>query len=120
EELQLQHLRALRRERGEKATLAAPGRAAHHLEPETLRRLVELRHDFATVRPVAAFEGRCVPPHLAQHMDHRRRALAAPPAIDEGAPAIVAAAETLLDVPRDVLRNERRADVLCRERGGLL
>src|ERR1041385_94128 len=56
ESLQIQHLRALCRERGEEATLAAPGGAAHHLERETLRHAIELREDLAAVRPVPAFE----------------------------------------------------------------
>src|SRR5712692_5198557 len=88
EALQIEHLRALCRERGEQAALAAPGGAAHRPEPETLRRLIELRHDFATVRAVAAFERRRVPADLAQHVGHRRGALPAAPAIDEGAPAL--------------------------------
>src|SRR5437763_16687606 len=66
ESLQIEHLRAQCRKRGEEATLAAPGGAAHHLEPEALRCAIELRHDFAAVRPVAAFEGRCVPADLSQ------------------------------------------------------
>src|SRR5207244_9269868 len=54
EALQVEHLRALCRERGEEPALAAPGGAAHRLEEETLRRAIELRNDFAAVRPAAA------------------------------------------------------------------
>src|SRR5436309_7137464 len=95
EALQIQHLRALRRKRGEEPALAAPGGSAYHPEPETLRRPIELRHDFATVRPVPALEGGSVPADLAQHVGHCRRALPAAPAVDEGTPAVPASAKML-------------------------
>ena len=110
----------MRRKRGEEATLAAPGGAAHHLERETLRHAIELRDDLAAVRPVAAFEGRRVPADLAQHVGHRRGALPAAPAVNERTPAMPASTEMLVDVPRDVLRNERCADFFRVERGDLL
>src|SRR5882672_4764059 len=58
EALQIEHLRALCRERGEQPALAAAGRAAHDPEAEALRSLLELRHDFPAVRTITAFEGR--------------------------------------------------------------
>src|SRR5258705_11588341 len=116
----LHPLRALCGERGEEPALAAAGCAADYLEAETARRLSELSHDFAAVAPVAARERRRVPAYLAQHVDHRGGALPAAPAIDEGAPAAIAAAETLVDVQRDVLRNQRRADFFRVERRDLL
>src|SRR5439155_2633144 len=94
EALQIQHLRALCGERGEEPALAAAGCAADYLEAEAPRRLFELRHDFAAVGPVAARERRRVPAYLAQHVDHRRGALPAAPAKDEGAPAATAAPDT--------------------------
>src|SRR5258708_2877049 len=72
EVLQIQHLRALCRERGEEPALAAAGRAADYLEAETPRHLLQLNHDFAAVCPVAARERRRVPAYLAQHVGHRR------------------------------------------------
>src|SRR5712691_9030567 len=54
EALQIQHLRALCRERGEEPALAAAGCAADYPEAETPRRRFQLRDDFAAVGPVPA------------------------------------------------------------------
>src|SRR5258705_98263 len=53
---------------------------------------------------------------LAHHVHHRRRAPAAPPAVDQRAPTPRAIEERPLDVAGDVARGERGADALRVER----
>src|SRR5437870_13600293 len=102
------------------AALAASRRAVDHDEPEVRGKSLQFLHHPSPVSPVAALEGFCVPADLAQDVRHRARALAAAPAIDEGAPVAVLAAEQRLDMPRDVLREERSAWLARVGRGGRL
>src|SRR5216117_1481144 len=95
----------------EVAALAASRRAVDHDEPEVMWESLQFLHHPSSVSPVAALEGFCVPADLAQDVRHRARALAAAPAVDERAPTAVLAAEQRLDVPRDVLRQQRGAEL---------
>src|SRR5882672_1136385 len=61
EPLEVEHLRAPRRQRFQQPALAAAGGAAQHPEAKSSRKLVELRHDFAPIRPVTALQRRGVP-----------------------------------------------------------
>src|SRR5438876_7831533 len=104
----------------EVAALAASRRAVDHDEPEVMGESLQFLHHPSSVSPVAALEGLCVPADLAQDVRHRARALAAAPAVDERAPTAVLAAEQRLDVPRDVLREQRGAELARVERRDLL
>src|SRR5438034_11102516 len=123
--LQVEHLLAGTLQVLEVAALAASRRAVDHDEPEVRGKSLQFLHHPSPVSPVAALEGFCVPADLAQDVRHRARTLAAAPAIDEGAPVAVLAAEQRLDMPRDVLREERSAELArveigrasCRGRG---
>src|SRR5205823_2505027 len=95
----------------EVAALAASRRAVDHDELEARGELLQFLHHPSPVSPVAALERLCVPADLAQDVRHRARALAAAPAVDERAPMAVLAAEQRLDVPRDVLRQQRGAEL---------
>src|SRR5256885_761416 len=118
--LQVEHLLAGTLQVLEVAALAASRRAVDHDEPEVRREPLQFLHHPSPVSPVAALEGFCVPADLAQDVRHRARALAAAPAIDEGAPVAVLAAEQRLDMARDVLREERSAELARVERRDLL
>src|SRR6267143_1151206 len=81
---------------------------------------LQFLHHPSSVSPVAALEGFYLPADLAQDVRHRAGALAAAPAVDERAPRAVLAAEQRLDVPGDVLREERGAELARVERRDLL
>src|SRR5882762_2929922 len=104
----------------EVAALAATRRTVDHDEAEGRGQNFQLGDDPFSVSPVAALEGFYLPADLAQDMRHRAGALAAAPAVDERAPRAVLAAEQRLDVPGDVLREERGAELARVERRDLL
>src|SRR5882672_4805917 len=93
------------------AALAAPRRTVDHDEAEGRRQSFQLGDHPFSVGPVTTLQGLRVPADLAQDVRHRAGALAAAPAVDQRAPMAVLAAEQGLDVPRDVLREERGAEL---------
>src|SRR5438445_5335855 len=104
----------------EVAALAASRWAVDHHEVEARRQNFQLGDDPFSVSPVTTLQGLRVPADLAQDVHHRAGALAAAPAVDERAPLAVLAAEQRLDVSRDVLREERGAELARVERRDLL
>src|SRR6266513_4786697 len=109
--LQVQYLFACALQGLEVAALAASRWTVDDDELEVMRESLQFLHYPSSVSPVAALEGFYVPADLPQDVRHRARALAAAPAVDERAPTAVLAAEQRLDVPRDVLREQRGAEL---------
>src|SRR5437868_12921789 len=120
EPLEVDHLAAGARERGEKAALAAAGRAVHDDEFELRRQRRQLADDPPSIGAIAAGQRLGLPADLAQDVRHGARALAAAPAIDERAPALLLAGEQRLDMAGNVPGDQCAADLLRLERRHLL
>src|SRR6185436_15755278 len=118
--LEVEHLRARLAQRAEEPALAAARRSVHDDEFRLARNGGQLVDDPAPVRAIAAFERARIPADLAQDVRHRAGALAAAPAIDEWPPSLIVLPERHFYMTRDVLRDQRGAELLRLERRHLL
>ena len=114
---QIEHLRALVRERRQETRFAAAGQSADESIFEPLRRRRERCDDVAPIGAIAAIELGRAPADLGQHVHERTAPLPAAPAIDERLPFTrllrCEALDDVGDVPRDqrstrLARVERR------------
>ena len=90
------------------------------LKSQFCRQRGERIDDVVPVRFVAAFERPRFPADLAQHVRHGARALAAAPAIDEGFPGPRFFHKDFFNMKGNVLRHQRRAELLRLEGRELL
>ena len=113
---EIEHLATGGRQCADQAGLARAGGTTHHTERQPRRQHLEFRHHMPTKCPVAAVELPRVPADGAQDGGHRAAAHAAAPAVDQRLPAALVTRERLLDVLRDVARDQRGADLAGEER----
>ncbi len=116
EALEIEHLRALCRERLDEATLAGAGESADHLVAKPRGQGEELRAHVAPVGPVAAGEPRRAPADFAQDVGERTAALTAAPAVDQWCPVARLVRERAFEHRGDVARNDRGAEASRGER----
>ncbi len=110
---QVDHLRALFVQYLQQAALAAARGTAQHVdEVEALGQGGQLGVHMAPVILVAALELRDGPADTRQDVRHGAAAVAAAPAVDEGLPVVRVAQKTLFDMPCDIFRHQRRAQLL--------
>ena len=110
EVLQVEHLRPLCRERLEHARLRAAGRAAHDAQRQRRYDALDLGDHQVAEGLVAALELAGVPAHHAQPSGEGATALAAAPAVDEGAPVLGLVLQRGEHVARDVGGHQRTAE----------
>ncbi len=117
---QVQHLLAVTLQGMQQAALARAGGAADNLEPQRGRQAGQIGQHLMAIAFVAAFQLVGVPADLAEDDGHRCRTLATAPAVDQRLPGFWPGMEMLLQVPGDILRHQRGAQLACFERADLL
>ena len=120
ERLEIQTLAARAREGRQQAALAAAGRSVHDRKSYFQRYFFKLGDHPSAIGLVPALQRLSVPADLAQHVRHGAGALAAAPAVHQRPPVLALAPEQGFDVVRDVLRQQRGAELLGVELRDLL
>ena len=117
---QVQDLAALCLDLLQDARLGAAGGAADDEHAKALCQLSGVVHHVVAEGLVAAFDAVGIPADLAKNDLHGAAALASAPAVDQRAPVLRLVEQVFLQMARDVLRDQRCADLLGLEGGDLL
>ena len=117
---QIEHLRACITQRVQQSRLARAGRPAHHAVAEARRLRRQIGQHGGAKGLVAAFDQADAKADLPQHQRQRAAALAAAPAVEQGAPVLGLVHALALDVAGDVARDQRGAQLARLERVHLL